>query len=68
MMGCGDLPGQSLALRRARFVAIDQIYVEVGVVEGGVDEGIGVLPRGVRAHLVAVPTGEMDDLVFREFG
>jgi hypothetical protein len=52
----------------ARLVAGNQVYVEVGVGEVGVDEGVGALPRGVRAHLVAVPAGEMDDFVFGEFG
>jgi hypothetical protein len=54
--------------RRGQLLVRDQVDVEVGVGEGRVDEGVGARPRGEGGHLAAVPSGEVDDVVFGEFG
>lgn len=45
----------------------DEVDVEVGVGQAGIDEGVCAGPGGIRAHLAAVPSGEVDDFVFGEF-
>jgi hypothetical protein len=46
----------------------DEVYVKMGVRQGGVDEGVGARPRGEGGHLAAVPPRKVDEFVFGEFG
>jgi hypothetical protein len=54
--------------RREQLFVGDEVDVEVGVGEAGVDEGVRIRPCGVGAHLATIPAGEMNDFIFGKFG